>query len=566
MPDTASPLTLVGAQQTGAPNPAQSPMSALQTMALDRMGKGQTYLDQQQEAYNRDMAQYAQMVEQSRLPENNEAAKWGAMAGAASSVEPTWGNIGSILGKTGQAYGGFQEQQQQQGLKNQGDLTKMRQAEVRALESKDQMAQLLKGQLPKPPNWIQFKDDAGNLIIMDKSVGPSSQQIVPAANRKLYEEALKIGARIAKDHDEPDPEAFAVQYAKSVIEKAPGSKVAVTTEQPPTVPLGATGPVTAPKPAGGAATNLDDVTQEVAKEKQAYADSRTPEEATVHQQNLLQLSQYISGLPQAQQDEVNRNLQRYIANQNPGTLKGLESSLTRVGALPAQTQAVAAGNRETAVEAAKEHAKMGNEIAARSTNFQNMATMLDNVQEDLKGMQPGSPIEPGKLANFKSGTLAWMKAMGVPLTPEGEDAIASAIALGKTNIKLASADTKAISSRPAVFEFMNMLKANPGPELTADTIKKLTDQMRQTVRFGAQENQDFVNWHQDNPLAPTADFSNYQNLVRTQTPWWNKFSENYNTTRGRYPTYADLAADAKEQGMTFNQLVSKMHAAANRRK
>jgi hypothetical protein len=581
--EIAGGLTQVGAAAEGKPDPALNPMAALQAQALEQGKAKQTYLEQQQAAYNKDMTQYAQMVEQSRAPANNEAAMWGAMANAASSVAPTWGNLGAMIGKTGAAYGGFQEQQQAQDLKNQGELTKTRQAEVRALEARDQSAALTRALTPARANWIQFKDDSGNLIIMDKSVGPSSQQIVPASSRSLYEKALSIGAKLAHDTDEADPAGFAIAYARNAIAQAPGAKVSAGATQLPTTPLAGQLPAVTPPgqaPAAARATPLTATPpgqqpredwnrmagETLAIEQKAVeTDNARPQDVETHKQNVQQLLEHIKTLPLDQQQDVMRNYARYITNPNAGTLKGVETSLTRAGALPAQTRATAEGNIETSKLAAKEHAKMGEEISARSTNFQNMSRLLDNIDDDLKGLKPGGPIEPGKLANFNSGALSWMKAMGVPLSAEGEAAVANAIALGKTNIQLSAADTKAISSRPAVFEFMQMLKANPGPELTADTIKKLTDQMRQNVRFGAQENQDFVSWHKDNPLAPTADFSNYQNIVRTQAPWWNKFSENYNATHGRYPTYADLAADAKSQGMTFNQLVSKMHDAANRR-
>jgi hypothetical protein len=588
-------LTLTGAAQTGSPDPALNPQGALQSFMTTQAEKKQSYLEQQQAAYNKDMAQYAQMIEQSRQPEASEAGRWGSIAQGFSSVAPTWGNIGGMLGKGGAEYGKFVDQTQQMDVKNQGDLTKLRQAEVRALESKDQSALMAKALGGSKPNWIQFKDDAGNLIIMDKTVGPASQQIVPAASRSLYEKALAIGAKLAHDTDEADPAAFAIAYAKNAIAKAPGAKVSAAATQLPTAslagqlpevtPVGQQRAIQAeqslPTPATEATTGTVPgsdksaiLGEEKAKEAKAYDLAKgagDTEASNRHAANLQQLAEMISALPEAQRADVQRNFDRYSANPNAGTLKGIESSLTRAGALPTtatpvKNRATAEGNIETSKLAAKEHAEMGKEISARSTNFQNMSRLLDNIDDDLKALKPGSPVEPGKLANFNSGALSWMKAMGVPLSPEGEAAVANAIALGKTNIQLSAADTKAISSRPAVFEFMQMLKANPGPELTADTIKKLTDQMRQNVRFGAQENQDFVNWHKDNPLAPTVDFSNYQNLVRTQTPWWNKFAENYKATHGRYPTYADLAKDAKDQGMTFNELIGKMHAHAGGRK
>ena len=111
---------------------------------LDQNKRKDTYLQQQQAAYNRDLEQYAQMVEQSRRPENNEAMKWGSMSQAASEVAPVYGNLGAMIGRIGGAYGKNMEREQQSDLQNQEELTKLRQAEVRALEAKDQNAAMVR--------------------------------------------------------------------------------------------------------------------------------------------------------------------------------------------------------------------------------------------------------------------------------------------------------------------------------------------------------------------------------------------------------------------------------------
>lgn len=151
----------------GGGNDLQSQM--FQQM-LDTSKKKQSYLEQQQEAYNADMEKYAQMVQQSQQPDSREAQMWGSMAGAASSVAPTWGNIGAMLGKTGEAYGNFQAADQQLNLKNQSELTKLRQNEVRALESKDQQINMTKA-LGGGNRFEPRRNADGTTTVFDKQTG-----------------------------------------------------------------------------------------------------------------------------------------------------------------------------------------------------------------------------------------------------------------------------------------------------------------------------------------------------------------------------------------------------------
>lgn len=104
----------------------------------------QDYLAQQQAAYNADMQKYAQMVEQSQQPDYNAAARWGSMAQAASEVAPTWGNMGAMIGQVGGAYGASRGLENAAAIRNQGDLAKMRQTELRALEASNQNNALVK--------------------------------------------------------------------------------------------------------------------------------------------------------------------------------------------------------------------------------------------------------------------------------------------------------------------------------------------------------------------------------------------------------------------------------------
>lgn len=164
---------------------------------LDQNKRKDTYLQQQQAAYNRDLEQYAQMVEQSRRPENNEAMKWGSMSQAASEVAPVYGNLGAMIGRMGGAYAKNMEREQQSDLQNQEELTKLRQAEVRALEAKDQNAALvraMRGAGNMGADVVKVVD--GKLVRYDRSTGEvevltgSQDQIKARLLKTFYEKRV----------------------------------------------------------------------------------------------------------------------------------------------------------------------------------------------------------------------------------------------------------------------------------------------------------------------------------------------------------------------------------------
>jgi len=218
---------------------AGSPMlSGMLKDMLDTSQQKRNYLQQQQQAYNSEMADYANMVKQSRQPENQEAGVWGAAATAASRFQPTWGNIGPGIAAAGGAAGNARQAMQQQDLENQHKLTQIRQAEVRALETKDQTASLMRALQPGKSNWIQFKDDAGNLHLMDKSQGPGTEVVVPATQNATWVRLLAQGNEIAVKQDEPDKEQFALDYATRMMRTMKPGVAATSTQQPTTTPIG----------------------------------------------------------------------------------------------------------------------------------------------------------------------------------------------------------------------------------------------------------------------------------------------------------------------------------------
>ncbi len=169
-----SPLQIAGEGMIPAAAGGNPMLADMLKNMLAQTAHKQSYLEQQQAAYNQSMQKYADMVDASQQPENNEAAMWGGMADAASSVPPMVGNFGQMMGKIGGAYGRFQEGQQQQDLKNQSELTKVRQAEVRALEAKDQnaaMVRALSGNGARPKGFEMRRNADGTTTVFNKDTG-----------------------------------------------------------------------------------------------------------------------------------------------------------------------------------------------------------------------------------------------------------------------------------------------------------------------------------------------------------------------------------------------------------
>lgn len=439
-------LTLVGAAP-GAPNPATNPLAALQAQTLGQMEKKQSYLEQQQAAYNRDMEQYTQMVAQSRRPEANEAGMWGAMAGAAADVSPQWGNIGQMIGKTGAAYGGFQEQQQAQDLKNQGDLTKMRQAEVRALEAKDQSAAILKSMMPGNKGFEPRRNADGTTTVFDKNTGIPVGTYGPQDIGKITQLTQTL-AKAAFDKGDYKTLDEALQWAHGEairIVTASGGAMGNRTKPltgdiggVPTTPP----PAATPTPAGFPRVSAQEQagrdaereairlreTEAARKERDAALASGNAPAATQAGANLAslhtELANTIAALPAAQRADADRNFQRYIANPNQGTLSALEASLTRVGAMPKLDVVRRAGETETSKETAKTYADLFTENVAKPAQaFSNTGKIMQDFNT-LGQMQYA--LKNGKLKEFMAGDAGKYALSFLPESSDLRKGIANA--------------------------------------------------------------------------------------------------------------------------------------------
>lgn len=499
-------LTLAGAAP-GAPNPATNPLAALQAQAMGNAEKKQGYLEQQQEAYNRDMAQYAQMVEQSRLPENNEAAKWGSMAGAAADVAPQWGNIGQMLGKTGQAYGNFQEQQQTQDLKNQGDLTKLRQAEVRALEAKDQSAALMKTLYGQNKGFEPRRNADGTTTVYDKNTGIPVGTYGPQDIGKITE-LTKTLAKAAVDKGDYKTLDEATQWAHgeairivTASSNAVGNRTAPlagnvggvpTTPQPgiqatQALPTAATAATTGTVEGSDKATIL---AKELAKETEASNLATTAGDtaaASLHQNNVAQLQEMVAALPEAQRVDVDRNLRRYLANPNAGTVKGLEASLVRTGAMPKLDVAKQAMEKGTGEETGKALGKEHEALNAGASASGKMLTQLDL----MKSLYANPNMPEGELGPLIQQIKSGLKSVGVTVGPDvGAADLARAVASNFALHLRTGEGTNLMPGAMSNYEDKLLQQMAPVLSLTAEGRNALVEAMQEMAKSNMRVSQE----------------------------------------------------------------------------
>jgi hypothetical protein len=386
----AGALTQIGAAQVGKPDPAMNPQGALQNFALAQAEKKQSYLEKVQDAYNRDMNQYAQMVEQSRQPEASEAGRWGSIAQGFSSVAPTWGNTGAMLGKGGAEYGKFVDQTQQQDLKNQGDLTKTRQAEVRALESKDQSAAMMKQLYGQNKGFEPRKNSDGTTTVYDKNTGLPVGTYGPQDIGKLTQLTQTLAkAAVEKGEYATLDEAthWAHTEALRLIEDA-NRRMGNRTK-----PLA--GDV------GGVPTTDQPAAEVSTPQPEAVGKALAEETSAGHEDNIAALKNHIASLPPEARAEVERNFQRYIARPNAGTLKGVESALTRSNAMPKKDIPGAEARKETAGASAKTYEGLfADNVAKPAEAFANTGKIMQDF--NVLG-QMNYALKNGKLKEFMGG-------------------------------------------------------------------------------------------------------------------------------------------------------------------
>ena len=373
----AGPLTQTNPMVEQAAGGNASVQELLQNM-MQQGQQRQSYLEQQQAAYNRDMERYAQMVEQSRQPEANEAAMWGSMAGAAAKVRPEVGNLGQMLGAVGGAYGGFQDQQQQMNLKNQADLTKLRQAKVRALETKDQNAAMLRaltGGAKSGGMAPTIKVVDGKLVKYDPLT--NSTEVLTGSQDQIKKNLFTTFFNAGVKNELPNAEEYAMQQTEKALSQFGGTTVK------------------------GSANSIPGVRS---SETQIITDNEEKPNFKFD----------VSGLAPEDRDLVKRVIARYQANPNEGTkaqtVKILAQIFDQGGIKAAQPEAspltyVDKPKKEGAVESSKEGAKMyaesfNTDVLKPLQSFQD----TNRIMQDFNNLGAmNAALKNGKLKEFMGG-------------------------------------------------------------------------------------------------------------------------------------------------------------------
>lgn len=438
---------------------------------LDSSQKKQSYLEQQQAAYNADMEKYAQMVQQSQQPGSREAQMWGSMAGAASSVAPTWGNIGQILGKTGEAYGNFNAQEQQLNLKNQSDLTKLRQAEVRALESKDQMAQLYKTMYGGKGASPVVKVVDGKMIKYDPVTGQT--EVLSGSQDQIKKDLFKTFYNAAVKNEMADPETYAQQQVDKALAQFGGTAVAGKTNAIPgtssTLPQ-----EEAPQPLGiGDRAAKDGV--DIAG---PLADTLSPEDAALAGRLITR----INANPASAANDIAR-LEQMLAKYRKSTVSG--GAPLAYPDKPAKAMQI-----ETGKVAGKALGEEHQSLMQAAESSSQMISQLDLLKKVYQ--TPNMP--EGELATSLQSIRSGLKTIGIDVGPEvGAADMAQAIS-GKMALLTRTADGKNLMPG-AMSDFEQKILRQLVPSLTgtAEGRAALIDVMQAMaqarVRFAKEANE-----------------------------------------------------------------------------
>ena len=460
----------------------------LKTMLSDNQQR-QGYLEQQQASYNRDMEKYADMVKQSQAPEANDAAIWGGMANAAASVEPTWGNIGTMMGKIGGAYGASKEFQQQSDLKNQHTLTKMRQDEVRAMESKDQNAALIRamsgGAKASSPTikvvdgkLVAAKWDPVSQTYNTEVLTGSQDQMKARLYQNFYNKA--VAAEL------PNPEEYALAQTEKTLAQFGGTTVKGEANSIPGVKSASPAQTSAPEMKISPATQADrDEIAQLLRKGEVTGD--LPKWPTLPTE--VKLTPEDTATVRRLQDRIAANPQ--TAANDSATLQGILSKYEK----PAAKSITYLDKPKRAME--EETGKLAGKALGEEQQNLNVAAESSNQlygQLDLLKKLYQTPNMPeGQLAKELQTIRSGLKTAGIDVGAEvGAADLASSIA-GKLALLTRTAEGKNLMpGAMSDFEQKILRGLVPGLEGTAEGRAALIDIMqniaKSRIRFAEEAN------------------------------------------------------------------------------
>lgn len=354
------------------------------------------------------------------------------------------GNIGKMRPANAAMQGiaaGGQFRGNQAGQVHQGDVEAAKAGYTDALFQEKQadaelkgLGALGRGAAGGAGKYIQFKDDKGNLYIMNNATG--QRETIPASSSKAWEVAQKAGYDKAVAEGMPNPEEYSYEYANTTVSKAPKGVVTTDTVQKPAItpvpgtpaqapgslPLGA--PIDAPAATQNDRQFIMQQEWEMEKAKAAkFSEDTTSPQYQEALRNMAVIRQEMKGTYGV--DPMKAAAQPPVAAQAP-IVPGMPEQAPKPAPSSIQyrdkpAQALAVGEAETVGKARGAEYQAVQQAAAAAENQLQAFNTLEkikpntnaaaNAQEHIAGLfgalgaDPNSPIIQNAIKNRESNQI-----------------------------------------------------------------------------------------------------------------------------------------------------------------
>lgn len=436
----------------------------------------QSYLQQQRAAYDREMEKYAQQVAQMNTAPEEDAAPWGAMANAASTVAPTWGNMGAMLGRIGGAASEARERSAANKLQAQQQLVKSRQDEVRSLEARDQNVALLKAMtggakstspIVKVVDGKWMKHDP---VTNETTVLSGSQDQIKA---KLFQTFFNR----AIENEMPNPEVYAQEQTEKALTQFGGTTVTGPSNNIPGVKSAEPAPKISMQITPQEQTKRDAAATRIQGGEQDDSLQPWPKMPTEPAQADPELSKEDAATATRLIARIKANPQ--AAAKDTATLNNIMQKYENAPALQYLDKPKRKLEEATGAEAGKalgqEHSDLNSAAGASSQ----MIGQLDL----LKRLYQTPNMPEGQLASQLQSVRSGLKTLGMDVGDEVGAADMAASIAGKMALLTRTADGKNLMPG-AMSDFEQKILASlvPGLSGTAEGRSALIDVMQQMAR------------------------------------------------------------------------------------
>ena len=450
-------------------DPIQNPMGALQSMALSRAQSGMGRMDQARGSYDTQMEELQQQVRQP-LP---EAAMWGALAKGAGAVAPVAGNFGAMLASMGSNYGQFQQQAQTRRDAAELQIAKLRESELRALESKDSTAAYLKALTPgggKGGKPFEFRRNSdGTTTAFSNSTGlpvgtygPQDIGKLSSMTEALAKAALEKGKYADLDEAMAWAQGQAISQIRGMNEEV-GNRSA---------PL-------SPKTEGGLPT--------------VASPSKPPESLLQGGEGNVQFDFDVTNLDEVDRSQLKGIIEAWKKNPTPQTQARIESVLSRMSdsgklQLPPSSPPSTMPKKDVPKEEMEKATagKTGEYLAKEQGDLNTAADAAAQLQGQLatlKQLYQTPNMPEGQLGEGIQAVRSGMKSLGIDVGPEvGAGDLAGAIA-GKLALTTRTADgNNLMPGAMSNYEQQVLRSLVPGLQSTQEGRLALIDFMNEVMK------------------------------------------------------------------------------------